>query len=104
MAGLFLGYILFKKAKKYVKERCKIDCQKYYFYKLKQVDWSNPKKAAYDITRYGLFLAQDKRRKEIFSQLRKRLDRYKYRQDYDDVDKETINYYNLYVQVCDESL
>ena len=50
-----------------------------------------------------MYLARDKRRKELFMQLRERLDKYKYKQEYKKVDSETLNYYNLYKQVCDES-
>jgi len=104
LIALFIGYKLYKKSYNFAQKRCKIDCMKYYFYKYKNVDWNNPKKAAYEATKYGMYLARDKRRRELFIQLRDRLDRYKYKQDYSEVDRETINYYNLYLQVCDESL
>ncbi len=103
VAGFYIGYKLFKKVYKKVQKGCPQDCPKYYFEQLKRVDWSNPKKAAYDATKYGRLLARDKRRKEIFNQLRIRLDRYKYKNDIGDVDRETLNYFNLYLQVCDES-
>ena len=102
--AVLLGFILFKKSYKYATEHCKICCEKYFFVQYTKVDWNNPKKAAYDATYYGALLALDKRRKEIFNQLRVRLDRYKYKQDYGEVDRETLNYYNLYKQVCDESI
>jgi len=102
--GGVLGYYLFKRFYKETLKGCKIDCQKYYFYKFTHIDWSNPKEAAYLATRYGLILAKDKRRKELFSQLRENLEKYKYKQNIGSVDEETLNYYNLYKQVCDESL
>ena len=102
--GIYIGYKLYKKSYQFATKRCKIDCMKYYFNRYKMVDWNNPKKAAYDATKYGMYLARDKRRRELFIQLRDRLDRYKYKQDYSKVDQETLNYYNLYMQVCDESL
>jgi len=104
IVGLFIGYKLFKVAYKYAISNCSIDCTKYYYYKFSTIDWSKPKEAAYLATKYGLVLAKDKRRRELFEQLRERLDRYKYKKDIDKVDKETLNYYNLYKQVCDESL
>ncbi len=103
LLGLIIGYILLKKTYKFAKKRCKIDCMRYYFEQYKKIDWSNPKKAAYEATKYGMYLARDKRRKELFMQLRERLDKYKYKQEYKKVDSETLNYYNLYKQVCDES-
>jgi len=102
--GLFIGYKLFKVAFKYALSNCKVDCQKYYFYMYSNIDWTNPKEAAYLATKYGAVLAKDKRRKELFRQLRAKLDEYKYKKVIDAVDSETLNYYNLYKQVCDESL
>ena len=104
IVGLFVGYRLFKISFRYAKRRCKVDCQKYYFYMFSNIDWSKPKEAAYLATRYGAALAKDKRRKELFNQLRTRLDSYKYKKNIEKIDQETINYYNLYKQVCDESL
>jgi len=102
--GLFISFKLFKISYKYTKGKCKVDCQKYYFSKFSNIDWSNPKEAAYLATKYGAVLAKDKRRRELYRQLRTRLDRYKYKKEIDRVDEETLNYYNLYKQVCDESL
>ncbi len=104
LIGIVIAFILFKKGYNYAISHCKIDCEKYFFIQYSKVDWSNPKKAAYDATYYGMRLARDKRRREIFKQLRVRLDKYKYKQDYKEVDKDTLNYYNLYKQVCDESI
>jgi len=102
--GLFLGYKLFKVAFNYAIKNCKIDCEKYYFYMYSNVDWNNPKEAAYLATKYGAVLAKDKRRKELFRQLRAKLDELKYKKEVVNVDSQTLNYYNLYKQVCDESL
>ncbi len=104
IAGGFLGYYLFKRVYKETLKRYKIDCEKYYFYQFSNIDWSNPKEAAYLATRYGLILAKDRRRKELFTQLRRSLEKYKYKRDAQAVDETTMNYYNLYKQVCDESL
>ncbi len=102
--GIFIGYKLYKKFYKIGKKSCKIDCEKYYFVQFSNIDWSKPKEAAYLATRYGEVLAKDRRRKELFEQMRKRLDSYKYKKDSDKVDTETLNYYNLYKKVCDESI
>jgi hypothetical protein len=102
--ALFIAYKLFKIAYHFAKRNCKVNCQKYYFYIFSNIDWSNPKEAAYLATKYGAVLANDKRKKELFAQLRDKLDKYKYKKDIKSVDKETLNYYNLYKQVCDESL
>ena len=77
---------------------------KEYLEALHRVDWSDPKKAAYTVTRYGRLLATDERRKELFSQLLPRLERYKYRKEVGPVDEETRRRFELYRQVCDESV
>ncbi len=102
--GLILGVIAFKSARGYALRKCKIDCEKYFFEKFKSIDWENPKKAAYEATFYGRLLAKDKRRKEIFLQLKKRLDELKYKKRSAKLNAEIMRYYNLYKQVCDESL
>jgi len=104
LLGLYFSYYLFKIFYKLGKRSCKRNCPKYYLAQLNNIDWSNPKEAAYLVTKYGAVLAKDKRRKELFEQLRERLDSYKYKQNIDKIDQETINYYNLYKQVCDESI
>ncbi len=102
--GLYFGYILFRKFYIYSRSKCSIDCEKYYYTQFCNIDWSKPKEASYLATKYGLVLAKDKRKKEIFNQLRDRLDIYKYRKDIDKIDSETLNYYNLFKQVCNESI
>jgi len=104
IVALITGFYIFKFVYKKVLRGCKIDCKKYYLYKLHSIDLSNPKKAAYEITYYGRKLALDKRSKELFYQLKIRLDRYKYKKDIKRLDRDTINYFNLYKQVCDESI
>jgi hypothetical protein len=49
-------------------------------------------------------LATDERRKELFSQLEPMLEKYKYKKEVDEVDQDTKNKFNLYVQVADESV
>ncbi len=78
--------------------------QKRYLEALHRVEWSDPKKAAYTITHYGRLLATDDRRRELFSQLLPLLERYKYRKEVAQVDEETKRRFELYRQVCDESV
>jgi flagellar biosynthesis/type III secretory pathway M-ring protein FliF/YscJ len=77
---------------------------KRYLEALHRVEWSDPKKAAYTITHYGRLLATDDRRKELFNQLLPLLERYKYRREVGPVDEETKRRFELYRQVCDESV
>jgi len=75
-----------------------------YLERLKEIDWRDAKASAYQATHYGRLLATDERRAKIFEQLNPLLDRYKYRKEVDEVDDETIKYFNLFVQVTDETL
>ncbi len=77
---------------------------KRYLEALKAIDWRDSKASAYAATKYGRLLATDTRRKELFSQLEALLQRYKYKKEVDPVDEETKRMFDLYVQVCDESI
>ncbi len=101
-AVLSLG-VLFFVAKKLWENR-KINKAKQYLAALKSIDWSNSKKAAYEATHYARLLATDDRRKELFAQLEPMLEKYKYKKVVDKVDQDTLNKFNLYVQVADESI
>ena len=100
LAVLVLGYFLVKKLWK----QRKINLAKGYVEKLKAIDWKDPKKSAYDATYYARLLATDERRKELFSQLEPLLEKFKYKKEVEEVDQDTLNRFNLYVQVADESI
>ena len=99
---LLLG-ILFFVAKKLWENR-KINLAKGYLEALKKIDWKDTKKSAYDATHYARLLATDDRKKELFSQLEPMLEQYKYKKIVDEIDVDTQNKFNLYVQVADESI
>ena len=82
----------------------KVNLAKGYLEALKQIDWHNTKQSAYEATHYARLLATDSRRKELFSQLEPMLEKYKYKKEVDDIDTDTYNAFNLYVQVADESI
>ena len=77
---------------------------KAYLEALHRIEWSDPKRAAYLATKYGRLLATDDRRRELFSQLLPLLERYKYRKEVGPVDEETLKRFELYRNVCDESV
>ena len=99
---LLLG-ILFFVAKRLWDNR-KVNLAKGYLAKLKAIDWKDAKHAAYEATHYARLLATDERRKELFSQLEPMLEKYKYKKEVDEVDHDTQNKFNIYVQVADESV
>lgn len=82
----------------------KVNLAKGYLASIKKIDWTDTKKSAYEATHYARLLATDERRQELFSQLEPLLEQYKYKKEVDEVDQETRNKFNLYVQVADESI
>ena len=82
----------------------KINLEKGYLEAIKKIDWVDTKKSAYEATYYARLLATDERRKELFSQLEPMLEQYKYKKEVTEVDRDTHNKFNLYVQVADESV
>lgn len=103
LASLLIVGILFFVIKKLWENR-KVNLAKGYVAALKAIDWSDTKKSAYQATHYARLLATDERKKEIFSQLEPMLEQYKYKKKVEDVDTETRNKFNLYVQVADERI
>ena len=75
-----------------------------YLLKLKQIDWKDSKRSAYEATHYARLLATDERRIKLFGQLEPLLEQYKYKKEVELVDTDTRNRFNLYVQVADESI
>jgi short subunit fatty acids transporter len=83
----------------------KMEMKEIYFSRLKSVDWSDSKKAAYEVTFVGRVLSlEDSRIKEMYQQLLPHLEAYKYRPKVEKVDNETLNKYTLLVHIIDESL
>ncbi len=74
--------------------------RKYYISKLKNIDFSDSKKAAYEITKYARKVADTKQSKGIFEQLLKELDRYKYVKNPPKFSKESKKYLQLFLEVC----
>ena len=101
--SILLVGILFFVMKKLWENR-KVNLAKGYVQALKNISWDESKKAAYQATHYARLLATDDRKKELFSQLEPLLEQYKYKKEVAAMDDETLKYFNLYVQVSDESL
>ncbi len=99
LVGLLVGYFVFKITYNRARSRCKIDCEKYFLYRLKSISWEDSKKAAYEATYYGRLLATDRRKMQLFIQMKSRLDKYKYHTTSSLVAKDDLNYYHLYLRV-----
>ncbi len=83
----------------------KVNMKKVYFARLKSVDWADTKQTAYLVTYLGRVLSAElPRAKEIYGQLVRMLEPYKYKKEVPMVDDETLKQYNLLVHVIDESL
>jgi len=96
-----LGWFLIKK----INLKRKQNRAKLYLEALHNIDWSDPKVAAYKITKYGRLLATDEKRKEIFNNLLPLLNQYKYKKEVNSkVDSKTLREFELFKQVCDESI
>jgi len=99
---LFLA-VLFFAIKKFLEHR-RANLAKKYLAKLHAIDWRDAKESAYMATHYGRLLATDERRRELFEQLERLLEQYKYKKEVAQADDQTRKQFNLYVQVCDESV
>ncbi|MEA3352921.1 MAG: hypothetical protein U9Q33_03760 [Campylobacterota bacterium] len=75
--------------------------EKRYFRKLKNLDISHTKDAAYTISKYGRLIAKDERSKELILELHKLLDDFKYKKE---VSKEFPNEIKVKYDIFMESL
>lgn len=79
------------------------DLRKSYLQKIHNVDTNNAKQAAYEISAYGRFLAENERAKDMLDNLDTRLGKYKYKKEVEALDEETLGYYKLFLEVLDAS-
>ncbi|WP_353661963.1 hypothetical protein [Hydrogenimonas sp. SS33] len=82
----------------------RIDPRRQWLRELDRIDFNDPKKAAYIFTRYARLLAEEKRQKEIFSQLLPRLERYKYKREVPPLDEETKRFMKLFIEMTHDAL
>ncbi len=96
---LAFAYLLFT----YFKHRKKENTRKTALEKLLQVDLSDTKKAAYELTKYGAVFKDDStRHHEMFKNLLNHLEAYKYKKDVAKTfDEDTLKYISLYREMCD---
>lgn len=104
IAGILLLAALLYLAVLFLLRLRKENLAKRYLKQLNAIDLDEGKKAVYNATHYGRLLATDERRKELFEQLNSVLERYKYKKQIDPVDEETKRLFELYKQVCNESV
>jgi hypothetical protein len=85
-------------------KRRKVNHAKAHLQSLKLIDWSEPKKGAYQATFLARALATDEEREKHFEKLEAHLVRYKYRPKVEGVDEETMALIKHYIEVCDGSI
>jgi signal transduction histidine kinase len=87
---------------KYFSKAKKINQRKVNFEALSNIDFSDPKKAAYEITKYGLIFENDSERVyEAYHNLNTKLTSYKYKKEVENIDEETLGYYNILLGMID---
>jgi len=91
-------YLLYRFAKK----RRQINIRKLRYEALVNIDFDDPKRAAYAITEYGRTFAGDSDRlREAYANLVGRLAQYKYKRRVEPIDEESRSYYKIYLGMID---
>ncbi|MGM0518031.1 MAG: hypothetical protein ACQERD_00140 [Campylobacterota bacterium] len=84
----------------YFKNR-KISTRKRYYITLENIDFKNPKKAAYTITKYARLLATTNTEKKLASELIENLEKYKYKKVVSSIDNKTKAMLSTFLDVVD---
>lgn len=80
----------------------RINVRREQFKALSNIDFSDPKRAAYTISELGRVFAHDNERTQrAYHNLFERLAPYKYAPKVEKIDEETIGYYRLYLEIID---
>lgn len=87
---------------RWYKNKKRINIRKNTYNNLVHVTLDEPKKAAYEITKYGyLFKSDSQRNNDMYHNLVDRLEKYKYKKDVEAIDEETKSYFELYKGMID---
>jgi len=100
--GLIVFAVIIYFAVKYIKNRNAFNIRKEHLKLLENIDLSDTKRSAYDITLYGATFKDDSpRQSEMFANLTERLEEYKYKKDVSAFDDEVKGYIDLYRGMID---
>jgi mannosyltransferase OCH1-like enzyme len=99
--SLIIGALLYKLFST-LRARKKENIRKEVLQRLKDVEFDDPKEAAYKITKYARFLATDERSERMLEQLLPKLEKYKFIKNVPEFDDEAVQYYNLFLKSVDE--
>lgn len=101
IAILLICYLVYKIIM-WIKSRNKYNKRKSDKYNLENIDLANTKEAAYAIGLYGFIFKDDSQRhNEIYTTLQEHLENYKYKKQVEHFDDKTLNYYDIYKEMCD---
>lgn len=97
LLAIFVLYMLYT----FIQKR-KNSSEKSYLKTLQNIDFSNPKTAAYTISKYGGLLAKEERQKTLIMELNHNLENYKYKKDVpSSIDKKTKTLYETFMESLD---
>lgn len=100
VALILIGFLYL--AYKWIKNRKKFNKRAEHYKLLNNIDYSNPKKAAYDLTFYGATFKDDsERHQKAYENMIEKLEKYKYKKDVEDFDADTLHVINLYKEMID---
>lgn len=97
---LLLGgaYLLYK----WFRKRNAFSIRKEHFRLMNELSFLDAKKSAYAITFYGATFKNDSpRHSEMYKNLTSRLEIYKYKKEVENIDKDTLGYFELFKEMCD---
>ncbi len=98
----FILFILIYLILKWIQKRNAFNIRKEHYRLLNAVDFSDPKKAAYEISFYGNTFSNDgPREREMYKNLLQRLQQYKYKKSVEEIDEEVKAYIDLYRGMID---
>jgi hypothetical protein len=80
--------------------RTKEDRRKVIIKKLESIDLNDSKRVAYTFTKYGKELIKDESSYKIYSELIRRLAKYKYKKEVEGLDEESLEYIKLFLKVA----
>lgn len=102
VAGLIIFSALSYLFYNWYKKRNTYNKRKEHFGILNSLDFKNVKQSAYAITLFGSTFRDDSQRHyEMYENIVKRLEAYKYKKEVDAFDTETIGYIKLYLDMVD---
>ena len=95
---LSVAYLIYK----WLKKRNSFNIRKEHLKLLNSLNLNNAKESAYAVTFYGATFKDDSQRhKEMYENLLRRLDTYKYKKEVNSFDSEVIGYIELYKEMID---